>query len=175
MDAEALNRRARARGVTLIELLVVMAILAFLAGVVILNGPPLNPEAKSEAEKFAARARAAWEQSVLDGAVYAIAVAPGRYEVEKLVNGEWKPAEGGRYFASREAPRGVTLTARLMDPAALNKALERKAGAPDAPARIILDPIGVTTPFAVEFSGRSGVWVVRNLPDETLVLERKAE
>lgn len=173
MDGQELRAPSRARGVTLIELLVVMAILAFLAGVVVLNGPPLRSAAKSEAEKFAARARAAWEQSVIDGSVYSIAVGAAGYEVDRLVNGAWAPAEGGRYFSTRQTPRGVAVSATLADPAAQNKTQDAAENPEDEPARIILDPIGVTTPFIVEFADRSGAWTVKNLSDETIVLEKK--
>lgn len=173
MDRKRLRRRRRARGVTLVELLVVMAILAFVAGLIALNAPPAQSQAKAEAEKFAARARAAWEEAVIDGAVFSIAVTPAGYEVDKLDNGEWKPADKGRYFSRRTAPRGVSLAAVLTDPAALNKKPETVDKPEDAPARIILDPIGVTTPFVVEFADRSNIWVVRNASDETIILERK--
>jgi prepilin-type N-terminal cleavage/methylation domain-containing protein len=173
LDGEELTGADRARGVTLVELLVVMAILAFLAGVVALNGPPLQSAAKREAEIFAARARAAFEQSAIDGAVYAIAVTPAGYRVEKLVNGAWTPAESGRYLSARKIARGVALAVSLADPAARNRDAREKERGDDEPARIVLDPIGTTTPFAAEFSDRAGVWIVRNRTDEAIVLEKR--
>lgn len=160
---------ARQRGVTLVELLVVMAILAFAASVIVLNAPPIRSPAKEEAERFAARLRAAWEDSVIEGDAAAVSLGESEYRVERFVSGKWAPAEAGRRFSERRMPQSVVMVATVDDPAAAN---ERKAEDEDGPVRVILDPIGLTTPFRVEFRDSRERWIVRNLPDETIVVAR---
>ncbi|MEQ1931926.1 MAG: prepilin-type N-terminal cleavage/methylation domain-containing protein [Parvularculaceae bacterium] len=173
MDRQAIAR-ARQRGVTLVELLVVMAILVFAASLIVLNAPPVRAQAKEEAERFAARTRAAWEDSVVQGTAAAVAVSNNAYKVERFVGGKWQVEPSGRPFSERRMPPGVAILAKIDDPALKNEA--SAAGKDDKkPARIILDPIGLTTPFRVEFRDGRERWVVRNLPDETIMVERDGD
>ncbi len=166
MDGQGIIRQ---RGVTLIELLVVMAILALAASVIVLNAPPARSLAKEESERFAARLGAAWEDSVIQGKAMSVAVGARGYRIERYVGGQWKEEVSGRRFASRTVPEGVVLLATVEDPAAGNE--KKTADAEEVrETRIILDPIGLTTPFKVEFRDRRESWIVRNLPDETIMV-----
>ena len=161
---------ARQSGLTLVELLVVMAILAFAASLVALNAPPLRSPAKEEAERFAARARAAWEDSVIDGRAASIAIETDAYRIERFDGDAWRLENAGRRFAERRMPDGVAMLAEAFDPAAANEA---RADDDEAkPVRIVLEPIGVTGPFKVEFRDGRERWIVRNLADETITVAR---
>lgn len=161
---------ARQRGVTLIELLVVMAILAFVATLAVVNAPPARSSAKEEAERFAARVQAAWEDAVIRGSVASVALDARGYRVERLVGQEWVPDETRRRFGARALPPAVALVVELRDPAGANEK-DTEEAEPAAP-RIVLDPIGATTPFAVAFTDRQGRWLVSNRDDQTIVVAR---
>lgn len=171
MAAEGIGRE---RGITLVELLVVMTILAFVAALVALNAPPARSFAKEEAEKFAARTRAAFEDAVIRGRTTSVVLSQTGYKVERLVGDEWKPIVNERYFSERSMPKGVSILATLADPAAANKAAKDKPEE-KSPTRIILDPIGLTTPFRVEFSDEKGRFIVSNAADETITIKALRE
>lgn len=149
-----------------------MAILAFAASIVALNAPPPRSLAKAEAERFAVRVRAAFEDSVLDGAVARIAIGPDAYHVEKLVANEWKLDIRPRRFTERRMPAGVAVVATLRDPAAANEPQEETDAEADEPVSIVIDPIGTTTPFEVEFTDAKGRWRVINAGDGTITVAR---
>lgn len=170
MGGQGVIARSWEAGITLVELLVVMAILAFAAALIVLNAPPSHALAKEEAERFAARTRAAWEECVVKGATASIAISDRDYRVERFVGGKWEPSDDARRFAERRMPDSVAMIAALEDPASKNE--KPKQGEKEQPMRIILDPIGSTTPFRVEFRDGRERWVVRNLGDETIVVQR---
>jgi general secretion pathway protein H len=170
LDGQGIIERRRQAGITLVELLVVMAILAFAASLVVLNAPPSRALAKEEAERFAARTRAAWEDCVVKGATASITISDRDYRVERFVGGKWEPAQDARRFGERRVPDRVGMIAAVEDPAAKNE--KPKEGEEEQPTRIILDPIGSTTPFRVEFRDGRERWIVRNLPDESILVER---
>lgn len=150
-----------------------MAILAFAASVIVLNAPPARSRAKEEAERFAARVSAAWEDSVIEGRTASVALAEGAYRIERFSGGEWRAEAGGRRFSERRMPPEVLIIAAVEDPAVKNARMSRDEEDDEArPTRIVLDPIGLTTPFRVEFRDRRERWVVRNRPDETIVVTR---
>jgi general secretion pathway protein H len=167
LDGQGIN--ARQRGITLVELLVVMAILAFAAALVVLNAPPMRNLAKEEAERFAARTEAAYQDALIDGAAISLAVSAEGYRVERFVGGKWELEAKARRFSERRMPDGVALIAAIDDPAAANRKADEEE---ETPARIILDPIGLTTPFSVEFRDGKERWTVRKAQDETINVER---
>lgn len=152
MDRELIL--SRQRGLTLVELLVVLTILAFMAGVVALNAPPPRSTAREEADRFAAKARAVYEEAVATSAPLALAFEPSSYRVLRYRSGEWTPAEDRR-FAERRMPAGVALHVELSD-ASFANAAEAEDDAAEEQRLVVFDPLGPPQSFAVEFSGRAG-------------------
>jgi general secretion pathway protein H len=154
------------RGVTLVELLIVVSILAFVAAVVALNAPPNRSNAQEEAERFAARAKAAAEYAVIAGRPTAIEVSASGFRVLVYSNGAWRDAPDRRQ-GRRSFPNGVGVALAMEDPSYANRV--RSGDARDeAPRRILFDPIGAATPFAIEFSSRRGRWRIERSADGRL-------
>ena len=93
-------------GFTLVELLVVLAILGLLSAAVILAMPDPRGTLVAEAERFAARARAAQERAVMDNRPIAIRVDDAGYGFEWREEGEWRPL-ARRPFADQQWGEGT--------------------------------------------------------------------
>ena len=96
----------RAEGFTLVELLVVLVIIGLVSGAVLLAVPDPRGSLAAEAERFAARARAAQERAVMDNRPVALRVTPEGYGFEWRVEGEWQPL-GERPFGRHGWAEGV--------------------------------------------------------------------
>ena len=96
----------KAEGFTLVELLVVLVIVGLVSGAVLLAVPDPRGSLEAEAERFAARARAAQERAVMDNRAVALRVTPEGYAFEWRVEGEWQPL-GQRPFGSYAWGEGV--------------------------------------------------------------------
>lgn len=70
-------------GFTLVELMVVLAILGLATAAVMLSLPERGGSLAAEAERFAARAKAARDDAILDARAATVALAPGGYEVTR--------------------------------------------------------------------------------------------
>lgn len=158
-----MNGRGNQCGVTLLELLVVMAILALTASIVVLSAPPARGPAREEAERFAARLVAAGEASIVTGEVLRLDLSPTEYGFFAFRDGVWKPAGEKPFLAAREISGKVLTTIEIEDPALAN---EPAAARRDDPVRrILLDPIGIAVPFAVDFADRNERWRVERAAD----------
>lgn len=147
----------------------VLSILAFVSALVALNAPPARSGAGEEAERFAARLRAAWEDAVFSGAPAGIALTPRSYKVERYVGGQWRLEPSSRRFSERALDQGVSLTVALKEGAGAN---ERREAGEEEIKRIVLDPIGAMTPFTVEFADSRGRWRVMSGDNEEILVER---
>lgn len=78
-------------GFTLVELMVVIVIVGLAASVAVLTMPEAGGSLAGEAEAFAARAKAARDGAILEARPAAIRVGPGGYEVQRRLDGEWRP------------------------------------------------------------------------------------
>lgn len=70
-------------GFTLVELMVVLVILGFASAAVILTLPERGGSLFAEAERFAARTKAARDDAILDSRAASVAIGPGGYEVSR--------------------------------------------------------------------------------------------
>lgn len=112
-------------GFTLIELLVVLAIIGLVSGAVVLVMPDPRASLPREAERFAARVRAAQDEAVIGARATALRVTPGGYGFERRDHGRWIAITdaplGGRLWpegvrAQSSAPRATFDPTGLSDP-----------------------------------------------------------
>ncbi len=82
--------RKQERGFTLVELMVVIVIIGLAAGAVLLAIPDSGGSLRSEAERFAARAKAARDGAILEARPAALRIGPGGYAVSRRVAGQWR-------------------------------------------------------------------------------------
>jgi general secretion pathway protein H len=112
------------RGFTLVELLAVLAIIGLASATVIFAVPDPSGGVVAEAERFAARARAAQEEAVLGGRATALRLSDDGYRVERRSGGEWREAAAHAWEEGTES-----------SPAA---------------ARILFDSTGAAEPFRLD-------------------------
>ena len=98
--------QTRERGFTLVELMVVIVIIGLAASVVVLAMPEAGGSLASEAETFAARAKAARDGAILDARPAAVRVGPGGYAVSRRIDGRWQPV--GRYQWAEETAAAMS-------------------------------------------------------------------
>src|SRR5687767_4668514 len=77
-------------GFTLIELMVVLVIFGLAAAAVVLAVPEAGGSINGEAERFAARAKAARDTAILESRAVALQIGRGGYEVARRDGGVWR-------------------------------------------------------------------------------------
>lgn len=83
------------RGFTLVELMVVIVIMGLLASVAVLALPERGGGLRAEAERFAARAKAAQEAALVNARATSLSIDAGGYAVARSDAGAWQ--EVARY------------------------------------------------------------------------------
>jgi general secretion pathway protein H len=81
---------AREHGFTLVELMVVLVIIGLAAAAVVLAMPEQGGSLAGEAERFAARAKGARDQAILESRPVALQIGQGGYEVARRRDGAWR-------------------------------------------------------------------------------------
>jgi general secretion pathway protein H len=94
-----------------VELLIVLAIVGLMSALVVLAVPDPRGTLTAEAERFAARARAAQERAVMDNRPILVRVDRAGYGFQWRDEGEWQPI-GRRPFEDQEWSEG---TAAVLD------------------------------------------------------------
>lgn len=82
-------RRTGERGFTLVELMVVIAVIGLLTGAVVLAMPDPQGNLRDQAERFAARARAAQDMAVIEARETAMWVSTDAYGFEQRDRSGW--------------------------------------------------------------------------------------
>jgi general secretion pathway protein H len=89
-DGFTTSWRSAEHGFTLVELLVVIAIIGLMSAAVLVAMPDPGGALTAEAERFAARARAAQERAVMDNRSIAIRVDQTGYAFDLRQSGQWR-------------------------------------------------------------------------------------
>ena len=83
--------RSAEHGFTLVELMVTITVIALMSAVTLWAMPSPGGRVADEALRFAARARAARDQAVVEGRPVSLWVTPGGYGFDRRVAGRWSP------------------------------------------------------------------------------------
>jgi general secretion pathway protein H len=84
------HARTEEEGFTLVELMVVLVILGLATATVMLAMPEAGGSLAGEADRFAARAKAARDTAILESRPVALQVGRGGYEVARREGGVWQ-------------------------------------------------------------------------------------
>lgn len=101
-------RRSAEHGFTLVELMVVIVIIGLAASVVVLAMPDPGGGVAAEAERFAARAKAARDMAIVEARPAMLDVDATGYRVSRRLRGEWRPGEHYEWTVGTQAAGGAT-------------------------------------------------------------------
>jgi type II secretion system protein H len=152
-------RATQPRGFTLIELLVVVAIIVVivsLAGVHLMRGP--GDLVREESEHLALLLRAAREEAILQGRVFAFGAGRESYRFLRLErNGRLKVASADDLFRPQRLPPGIVIEAFKVE------------GAGDsAQDGVVFLPSGELPAFRIVLRSAGARWSVVGAPDGTI-------
>jgi len=142
------NRLAPDAGVTLVEALTALMIVGLMAGAVILMAPGAGRTTRIEAERLAARAALASEESIIANRPVSLVVTDNGYGFERLEDNGWFPAEQRSPLAFRPWPANIDVR------------VEQRAGEADDPRVVRFDATGGASPARLVLSGAGVRWRV---------------
>jgi general secretion pathway protein H len=160
------------RGFTLIEVLVVVAIIVVivgLAGVQLMRGPA--DIVREESEHLALLLRAAREEAILQGRVYAFGAGRETYRFLRLEpNGRLKPTADDEVFRPQRLPPGITISSLKVEGAGDSDSPLKLEGAGDADQEgLVFLPSGELPAFRVVLEGGGASWSIVGTPDGSII------
>lgn len=146
-------------GITLVEALVTLAIIALMAGAVVMLAPSPARQTRAFAEQFAARLAMASEESIMANKPVALVLDAQGHGFARLEEGGWRPLPQNTPLAFRAWPQDVSY--RVQDAEAADaesgRVVRFDALGAATPARIVLSRAGVRYEIAVDGQGRTRV------------------
>lgn len=133
------SKRSAEHGFTLVELMVVITLVALLAAAVVVNLPDSGGRLRDDAERFAARARAAHDLAIVEARTVSLWVSNTGYGFDIRSRDGWTPITDKPFRAERwtEGTRP-----RLDPPDARSRVIFDTTGLADAPLNVALDRPG---------------------------------
>ena len=98
----------RQAGFTLVELMVVLVIIGLAAGAVVLAIPDRGGSVQEEAERFAARAKAARDGAIIEARPARLELTGAGYEVQRRERGEWQSVSRYEWVGGTVVDAGST-------------------------------------------------------------------
>jgi len=100
------GRKQRQSGFTLVELLVVLVIIGLAAAAVVLAIPDPEGSLQTEAERFAARTKAARDMAIVESRPALLRIEPDGYSVSRRSDGAWQVADRFDWTEGTEVEAG---------------------------------------------------------------------
>lgn len=138
----------RRNGFTLVELMVVVAVMAMIAGAIVVTAAAPGSGPASSASRFASRLAAARDEAVVSGRPISAWVAPSGYGFEHYRAGTWQPMSA-RPFEGDDWQKGTTVAL----PAGRVSIRFDSLGLPDRPTSLALVRDGRTVRVRIAANG----------------------
>ncbi len=137
-------------GFTLVEALTSLAVIALLAGAVVLMIPSPDHKTRDIAERFAARVALASDESVIVNRRLGLALKSDGYGFARLEEDGWRDLTGASALAFRTWPEDVRVYFEA-------EAVEQTGA---ETYRVQFEPIGAATPASIVIESPSSRWRV---------------
>jgi general secretion pathway protein H len=105
--------RTAEHGFTFVELMVVIVIIGLAAAAAMLAIPESGGSLRGEAERFAARAKAARDSAIIESRPVLLLVGQGGYDIVRRSGGVWQPAAHYEWAEGTGAEAGSAASARI--------------------------------------------------------------
>ncbi len=134
--------RHHSEGFTLVELMIVITLIGLASAVVVLSLPDPRGRLRDDAERFAARVRAAHDMAIIEGRSVSIWVSDGGYGFDKREAGAWAPVSEKPLLVTRW---GTDVRPQISSPSGRDRVIFDSTGLGSTPMTIRLQRGGDAT------------------------------